>query len=62
MRIMHNYPQNALFLYHNLKLYKMIEMHSKYNNMYTNIIFNALNCINNHVNSCINCMLSRSSI
>ena len=58
MRIMHNYSQNAIFLYHNLKLHKMIEMHSKYDNMHTNVIFNALNCINNHVNSCINCTIS----
>ena len=46
------------FLYHNIKLHKMIEMHLKYDNMHTNKIFNAFNCINNHVNSCINCMLS----
>ena len=24
IRIMYNYPQNAIFLYHNLKLHKMI--------------------------------------
>ena len=36
----------------------MIEMHSKYDNMHTNRIVNALNYINNNVNSCINCMLS----
>ena len=51
MRIMHNYPQNAIFLDHNIKLHKMIEMHSKYDNMHTNRIFNALICINNHINS-----------
>ena len=27
----------------------MIEIHSKYDNMHTNGIFNVLNCINNHV-------------
>ena len=59
MRIMHNYLQNAIFLDHNLKLHKMIDMHLKYDNMHTNIRFNALICINNHVNSCTNCMLSR---
>ena len=59
IRIMHNYPQNNTFLYHNLKLHKMIKMHSKYDNMHTNRIFNALNSINNHLNSCINCILSR---
>ena len=36
----------------------MIEMHSKYDKMHTNRIVNALNYINNNVNSCINCMLS----
>ena len=55
---MHNYPQNAIFLYYNLNLHKMIEMHSKYDNMHPNRIVNALNCINNDVNSYINCMLS----
>ena len=34
-------------------------MHLKYDSMHTNRIFNALNCINNHVNLCKNCMLSR---
>ena len=33
-------------------------MYLKYDNMHTNKIFNALICINNHVNLCINCMLS----
>ena len=37
-------------------------MHSKYDNMHTNRIFNVLNCISNHVNSCINCMLSMNSL
>ena len=58
---MHNYPHNNNFLYHNLKLHKMIDMHSKYDNMHSKGIFNALVCINNHVNSCINFMLSSSS-
>ena len=58
MRIMQNYPQNAIFLYHNLKLHKMIGMYSKYDNLHINKIFNAFNYINNRVNSCINCMLS----
>ena len=55
---MHNYPKTAIFLDHNLKLHKMIEIHSKYDSMHTNRKFNVLNCTNNHVNSCINCMLS----
>ena len=36
----------------------MMEMHTKYDNMQTNRIFNALIFINNQVNLCINCMLS----
>ena len=36
----------------------MIEMHSKYDNMHTNGMFYALICINNHVLSCLDCMLS----
>ena len=35
----------------------MIDMYSKYDNMHTNRIFNALNCVSNHINLCINCML-----
>ena len=33
-------------------------MHLKYDNTYTNRIFNVSICINNHVNSYMNCMLS----
>ena len=58
MRIMHNYPQNAIFLDHNLKLHKMIDMHSKYDNMPTNRIFNVVICINDNLNSCTNFILS----
>ena len=36
----------------------MIEMHSKYDNMHIKVMFYALNCINNHVLSCYDCMLS----
>ena len=36
----------------------MIEIYLKYDNMHTNRTFNAFNCINNHVNSCKNYMLS----
>ena len=36
----------------------MIEMYLKYDNMQTFGIINAFICINNHVNSCINSMLS----
>ena len=58
--ITHNYLQNDVFLDHNMKLLKMIEMYLKYDNMHTNRIIHALNCINNHVNSCKNCMISIS--
>ena len=33
-------------------------MHSKYDNMYKNVMFYALICIYNHIIVCINCMLS----
>ena len=62
MRIMHDYPQNTIFLDHYLKLHKMIDMQLKYDNMHTNGIFNALICVNNHVNSCINCILSGGQV
>ena len=55
---MHNYPQNDTFISHNLKLHKMIDMQLKYDNMYTNEIFNELIYIDNHVNSYRNYMLS----
>ena len=59
MRIMDKYPQNAIFLDHNVKLHKMIDMHLKYDKMHTNKILNVLICINYHVNSCTNCMVSK---
>ena len=36
----------------------MIDIHSKYDNMNKNVMFYGLICINNHVISGINCMLS----
>ena len=36
----------------------MIEIYLKYDNMHTFRVINAFICINNHVNSCINSMLS----
>ena len=39
-------------------MHRMIEMHSKYDNMHINVMFYALNCINNHFLSCYDCMLS----
>ena len=43
-----------------MKLYKMIEIYLKCDNINTIRIINASICINNHVNSCINSMLSMS--
>ena len=37
----------------------MIEIYIKYDNMHIFGMINAFNCINNHVISCINSMLSR---
>ena len=39
-------------------MHRMIKMHSKYDNMHINVMFYALNCMNNHVLSCLDCMLS----
>ena len=39
-------------------MHEMIEMHSNYDNMHINVMFYALNCMNNHVLSCYDCMLS----
>ena len=55
---MHTYPKIDVFLYHNMKLYKMIEIYLKYDNMHTFGVISDFICINNHVNSCINSMLS----
>ena len=41
-----------------MNLCKMIEIYLKYDNMHTIRTINAFICINNHVNSCINSMLS----
>ena len=41
-----------------MKLYKMIETYLKYDNMPIIRTINAFICINTHVNSCINNMLS----
>ena len=51
-------PKMMYFLYHNLKLHEIIDINSKYDNMHTNGMVYALIYINNHVNSCINYMLS----
>ena len=55
---MHNYLKNNAFWYNNLKLYEMIDMHSKYDNMHKNEIFYALICINNHIIACVTSMFS----
>ena len=44
-----------------MKLYKRIEIYLKYDNMHTIRTINACIYINNHVNSCINNMLSVGS-
>ena len=36
----------------------MIDIHLKHNNICKNGIFNVLICINNHIISCVYCMLS----
>ena len=41
-----------------MKLCRLIEIYLKYDNMHTFGIINAFICINNHVNLCINGMLS----
>ena len=42
-----------------MKLCKMIEIYLKYDNMHIIGILNVFIYINNHVNSCINSMLSK---
>ena len=55
---MHDYLLNNAFLDYNLKLHRMIDMHSKYDNMNKNIMFYTLICINNNLFTGINCVLS----
>ena len=43
-------------------MHRMIEIHSKYDNVHINVMFYALNCINNHVLSCLDCMLSSNTL
>ena len=45
-----------------MKLCKMIEIDLKYDSMHTIRTINAFICINNHVNSCINSMLSTTRL
>ena len=59
---MHNNPYFNVFLDHIMNLYKMIEILLKYDNMHIIGVINALNCINNHIITCINSMLSIISI
>ena len=44
-----------------MKLYKMIEIYLKYDNMHIFGMINAFICINNHVISCISSMLLTKS-
>ena len=39
---MHNYPYNIVFWDYHLKLLEMKDMHSKYENIHKNGMFNAL--------------------
>ena len=39
----------------------MIDIYSKHENMDNNVIFYTLICINNHIISCVNCMISTSN-
>ena len=48
----------GVFLDHNMNLHKMIEIYLKYDNMHIFAVINALICINKHVITCINSMLS----
>ena len=45
---------NLHVISYNLKMYEMIDMHSKYDNMHKNGMFCANICINNHIIICIN--------
>ena len=45
-----------------MKLYEMIGIYLKYDNMHTFGVINALICIKNHVISCINSMLSTNPV
>ena len=56
---MHNNPYFNVFLDHIMNLYKMIEILLKYDNMRIIGLINALNCINNHIITCVNSMFSR---
>ena len=59
--LMHNYPQDDVFLDHNMKLQTMMEVYLKYDNMHINGTINVFICIKNHLNSCIKCILSGAS-
>ena len=52
-------PKNSAFKDYNLNFHRIIDIHSKHDNMYKNVMFYALICINNHIITCIDCMLSR---
>ena len=45
-----------------MNLHKMIEIYLKYDNMHIFVVINALICINNHVITCINSMLSHTYV
>ena len=49
--------KNGAFWGYNLKFYRMIDMHSKYDNVHKNQLFYALIWLNNYKINIINCML-----
>ena len=49
--------KNCKFYDYSLNFRRMIDMLSKYDNMHTNEMFYVLILINNHIITCINCML-----
>ena len=51
-------PKIMNFEIRTLYLYRIIDMHSKYDNMRKNEIFYALICINNDIITCLNWTLS----
>ena len=55
-------PKNSTFVNYNLNYHIMTDIHSKHDNMHKNRIFYALICINNHIISCIDCMLFACTI
>ena len=62
MIIPKNRDYNFNFLDYNFSFYRMIDMHSNHDNMHKIETLYALICINNHIITCIDCMLSSVSL